>query len=204
MAMEWTSLQVGMLGTNCYLVRDLATGKGAIIDPGGEEQRIRAAAEQMGMTPEVILLTHNHFDHMMAVNALTQLYPGIRVYLHRADADMEQPYNIPPAKVTDFYDEGDEVCVGGLTFTVLHTPGHSRGSVTLRCEDILFTGDTLFKGSMGRTDFPGGSDREIFASLIRLSELPGDYQVCPGHEDFSTLETERRTNECIRYARSHR
>lgn len=204
MAMEWTYLQVGMIGTNCYLVKDTATGKGAIIDPGGNAGGIQAAVEKLGMTPEGILLTHAHFDHTLAVNDLKAVYPGIRVYLHPEDRDQVPPRGMPIPQVTDFYGEGSTVQVGELTFSVLHTPGHSRGSVTLQCGDVLFTGDTLFRGSMGRTDLPGGSDADIFASLIRLYELPGDYQVCPGHEGLSTLEEERRSNYCIRYALDHR
>ena len=92
------------------------------------------------------------------------------------------------------YGEGDQVELGGLTIDVLHTPGHSKGSVTLKVGDVLFTGDTLFQGSMGRTDLRGGSYEAIMASLKRLGELPGDYHVCPGHMGLSTLERERKTN----------
>ena len=99
-----------------------------------------------------------------------------------------------------YYDEGDRVMVGSIPVDVLHTPGHSKGSVVLKAGDILFTGDTLFRGSMGRTDFPGGSYEEIMASLKRLAALPGDYRVCPGHEGLSTLETERRQNYYMRAA----
>ena len=204
MALEWTSLQVGMIGTNCYLAKDTVTGKGAIIDPGDRADKIKRAAEEFDMQPEVILLTHCHFDHILAVEPLKQIYPGIKVYIHPEDDGMRQPYGYAPLKATDFYVEGSVIKVGQLEFKVLHTPGHTRGSVTLQCEDVLFTGDTLFKGSMGRTDLPGGNDAQILASLVRLSELPGDYQVCPGHEGFSTLQAERQSNYCIRYALSHR
>lgn len=204
MAMEWTCLQVGMINTNCYLVKDTVTGKGAIIDPGDDADKIRTAVERIGMEPEVIFLTHAHFDHILAVRPLTAAYPGIKVYIHPDDDGLKQPYGYAPPRVTDFYTEGSVVKVGELAFKVLHTPGHTRGSVTLQCEDVLFTGDTLFKGSMGRTDLPGGCSTDILASLVRLAELPGDYQVCPGHEGLSTLEAERRTNGCIHYALSHR
>lgn len=204
MAMEWAYLQVGMISTNCYLVKDTVTGKGAIIDPGDKADRIRAAAEKMGMEPEVIFLTHAHFDHILAVEPLKAAYPGIKVYIHPNDDGLKQPYGYPPPKATDFYVEGSVVKVGELEFKVLHTPGHTQGSVTLQCGDVLFTGDTLFRGSMGRTDLPGGNDAQILASLVRLAELPGDYKVCPGHEGTSTLETERQTNYCIHYALKHR
>lgn len=204
MAMEWTYLRVGMISTNCYLVKDKATGKGAIIDPGDSAEKIRDAARKMGMEPEVILLTHAHFDHVQAVEPLKALYPGIKVYVHPEDANMKQPRGYNSFEATDFYVEGSVVKVGETEFHVLHTPGHSKGSVTLKCDDALFTGDTMFKGDMGRTDLPGGSDAEIFASLIRLSELPGDYDVCPGHEGQSSLEYERKTNYCLHYALNHR
>ena len=96
--------------------------------------------------------------------------------------------------------DGDVVKLGNLNVEVLHTPGHSKGSVVLKCRDILFTGDTLFAGSMGRTDLPGGSYEEIMASLKRLGELEGDFQVLPGHEGFSTLEAERKGNYYMREA----
>ena len=98
------------------------------------------------------------------------------------------------------YREGDVVNVAGIDVEVLETPGHTPGSVTLRAENVLFTGDTLFAGSMGRTDLPGGGEGEIMRSLKRLGELEGDYQVLPGHEGQSTLERERKSNYCLRAA----
>ena len=98
------------------------------------------------------------------------------------------------------FEEGDTITVGGVTLTVLHTPGHTRGSCVLMAEDVLFTGDTLFRGSMGRTDLPGGDDAQMIASLARLGNLPGDYQVLPGHESGSTLEQERRRNPYLKQA----
>lgn len=99
-----------------------------------------------------------------------------------------------------FYDEGDCLPLGSRTIQVLHTPGHSQGSVTLRCEDLLFSGDTLFAGSCGRTDFLGGSIPKMMASLRRLGKLEGDFQVLPGHMGVSTLEEERRHNPYLRQA----
>mgnify|MGYP002803226893 CR=1 FL=1 len=98
------------------------------------------------------------------------------------------------------YGEGDTLTLGSLTISVLHTPGHTPGGVCLQVEDALFTGDTLFQGSMGRTDFPGGSYEQLMASLKRLGQLPGDYHVLPGHMGASTLETERKTNYYMREA----
>lgn len=204
MALVWDSLRVGMVETNCYLAKDTVTGKGAIIDPGDQVKMIQAKIEKMGMEPEAILLTHGHFDHILAVEPLKERYPGIRVYIHPEDHKMDPSFGFKAPEVTDLYNDGDVVKVGELEFKVIHTPGHTKGGVTLQCENVLFTGDTLFKNSMGRTDFPGGSEPVLLASLLRLYELPGDYQVCPGHEACSTLEWERKHNYCIRYALDHR
>ena len=204
MPMECKSLQLGMIGTNCYLVKDTATGKGAVIDPGDEAERVIAAVKDSGMDPVAVFLTHAHYDHTGAVAGLLAAYPGLPVYLHDADYELgtsNRGAMMPDAaRRTASYGEGDVLRVGELEFTVLHTPGHTPGGVTLKCENILFTGDTLFAGSMGRTDFPGGDDGAILASLKRLAQLPGDYKVCPGHEAFSTLEAERQYNYYMKAA----
>ena len=194
--MEIKCLQVGPIGTNCYLLCDETAKVCAIIDPGADASRVADAAAQTGCTPCAILLTHGHYDHTGGVAGLEAAFPGTPVYLHRADAEGVNPTMFPPLprEVLRFYDEGDTVAVGGLTVEVLHTPGHSKGSVVLKTGDILFTGDTLFRGSCGRTDLPGGSYQEIMTSLARLGRLAGDYRVCPGHEGLSTLDAERRSN----------
>jgi len=198
--MKIQALQVGPIGTNCYLLCDETQGVCAVIDPGGDPDRIISAVEYTGCTPEAILLTHGHYDHTGGVVGLLEKFPALPVYLHRADFDMDDPYLFPlkgqlnglPA--ARFYGEGDHLSVGGLDVEVLHTPGHSEGSVTLRCGDVLFCGDTLFSGSCGRTDFPGGSMEKMMASLSRLGQLEGDFTVCPGHMEPSTLERERQYN----------
>ena len=189
-------LQVPPIGTNCYLLKDDATGKGAVIDPGGNGAGILAAAAQMGMAPAAILLTHGHYDHTGAVLELLEKHPGLPVYLHPLDAAMMKDIAslVPDIGPTVAYKEGDQVSAGGLTLRVLHTPGHTPGSVTLEIEDVLFTGDTLFCGSCGRTDFAGGSPRDMLASLKRLAELDGDRKVLPGHDAPSTLAAERKHN----------
>ncbi|MEG1858036.1 MAG: MBL fold metallo-hydrolase, partial [Pseudoflavonifractor sp.] len=146
-----------------------------------------------GLIPRLILLTHGHFDHTGGVIALRQAL-NIPVYLHPADRAMLGGRVMPAIGETADYCDGDTLTMGALTIHVLHTPGHTPGGVTLRVEDALFTGDTLFCGSMGRTDLEGGSHEEIMASLRRLAALPGDYRVLPGHESTSTLDDERKSN----------
>lgn len=192
-------MQVGEIGTNCYLLEDEDTRSAAIIDPGGEARGILGQAKADGVQVKAILLTHSHYDHTGAVRELREALPGVPVYLHPADAAQLGTAVMPPIGETLPYQEGDTIPVGNLTVQVLHTPGHTPGGVTLRVEDVLFTGDTLFQGSMGRTDL-GGSYTEIMASLKRLGQLEGDLQVLPGHMGVSTLDRERKSNYFLREA----
>ena len=196
------TMRLGPIGTNCYLLEDEGTHTAAVIDPGDEADRVLAVLKEDGMTLSAILLTHGHYDHTGGVGGLEAACPGTPIYIHRGDVEGVNPSMFPtlPRAQVRFYDEGDQVSVGGVTLEVLHTPGHSKGSVVLKTDGVLFTGDTLFQGSCGRTDLPGGSYAEIMASLARLSALPGDYRVCPGHEGLSTLEAERRQNYYMREA----
>ncbi len=130
-------------------------------------------------------------------------YPGAAVYIHRLDADGSGIYHYPLEGVIDglnYYDEGDTLPLGSLTVAVLYTPGHTAGGVTLKIGDALFVGDTLFAGSMGRTDLPGGDMQEELASLRRIASLEGDYAVYPGHMDATTLAREKQFNPYLRMA----
>ena len=204
--MEVKVLQVGPIGTNCYILEDEKARAAAIIDPGDEAGRILQVIEDDGMDVKYILLTHGHYDHTTAVPQLHKALPQAEIYIHRADANGAGSQLFPLAgQLPDlkFYDEGDTLALGDMTIQVLHTPGHSKGSVTLKVGDVLFCGDTLFAGSCGRTDLAGGSYAEIMASLKKLGQLPGDYHVCPGHDVTSTLERERRSNPFLREAMMH-
>ena len=200
--MKIQALQVGSIGTNCYILCDEAAKVCAVIDPGAEPELILSAAEKLDCTVDKILLTHGHYDHTGAVAALLEMLPPTAVYIHQADFDSPQTQLFPlkselariPFGGVNFYGEGDRITVGTLELQVLHTPGHSEGSVTLLC------GDTLFAGSCGRTDFPGGSMKQMMASLARLAALPGDYRVLPGHMEPSTLDRERRFNPYMQMA----
>ena len=203
--MEIKVLQVAPIGTNCYFLCDETAGVCAVIDPGGSPDRICKALVQLKESPCAILLTHGHYDHTGAVAELLEAYPGTPVYIHRADFQGVDRETFPlagqvPAGAVTFYGEGDTVSVGALEVQVLHTPGHSEGSVTLRCGDALFCGDTLFAGSCGRTDFPGGSMEKMMDSLRRLGRLEGNLAVLPGHMETSTLDRERKFNPYLRHA----
>ena len=194
-------MQVGQLGTNCYLLEDEHTRAAAVIDPGGDGARIEAQLRADGAELKRILLTHAHFDHTGGVAELHAAHPEVPVFLHPADASRLGSDVFPPIGApTVPYGDGDVVKLGDLDIQVLHTPGHTPGGVCLLVGDALFTGDTLFQGSMGRIDFGGGSYEDIMASLARLAHLPGDFRVLPGHMDASTLERERKTNYYIREA----
>ena len=204
--MEVKVLQVGPIGTNCYILEDEKARAAAIIDPGDEAGRILQVIEADGVDVKYILLTHGHYDHTTAVPQLHKALPQAEIYIHRADANGAGSQLFPLAGQIPglkFYDEGDTLALGDMTIQVLHTPGHSKGSVTLKVGDVLFCGDTLFAGSCGRTDLAGGSYAEIMASLKKLGQLPGDYHVCPGHDVTSTLERERRSNPFLREAMMH-
>ncbi len=195
--MKVSVMQVGPIGTNCYFLQDEESGLMAIIDPGDDWERILHQVKKAEGEVKYILLTHGHYDHTTAVPDLVKALPGVQVYIHKADANGAGSQLFPlAAQVKDLnnYDEGDTLTLGSLTIEVLHTPGHSKGSVTLKVGDVLFTGDTLFCGSCGRTDLRGGSYEEIMESLKRLGELEGDFHVCPGHDRTSTLERERKYN----------
>ena len=197
--MKVSMMQVGPIGTNCYILED--GKKAAVIDPGDEADRILAQLNQLDVQVEYILLTHGHYDHTTGVPELHKALPGAKIYIHQADANGAGSRLFPLAGQVDdllLYDEGDTLPLGALTIEVLHTPGHSPGSVTLKAGDVLFTGDTLFAGDCGRTDLRGGSWEEILVSLGRLGKLEGNYHVLPGHGGTSDLDTERKINPYLK------
>ena len=196
------SFTLGHVQTNCYIVTDESTLECAVIDPGAEANTIMHYLEDNKLKCHHVLLTHGHFDHTGAVEDIAK-QTGATVCMSRNDLKKhitEIGYKYAPPKGTVFFKEGDRFAVGSLEFEVIETPGHSEGSVTFRCGDTLFTGDTLFKDSCGRTDFPGCSGTDMMKSLKKLYELDGDYEVYPGHMEVTSLERERKYNYFMRQA----
>lgn len=198
--MKIITLVLGPLETNCYLVSDEKSGLCAVIDPATRSAKILETVQAHGWRVGCILLTHAHFDHTGTLKSLHAALPDVPIYVHALDADNNTNMSNGNLVYTDTYADGGIVSCGGLTFRVLHTPGHTPGSVCLQCEGTLFTGDTLFAGSYGRTDFIGGDEAAMRRSLARLGRLEGDYTVLPGHGEDSTLDYERRTNPYLREA----
>ena len=191
--MNIKTLPLGAYQTNCYLVWDENSPPCVVIAPGYDGETVLWETKHLGKTIEAILLTHGHFDHVGAVRDIAA-ETGCKVYLCEADLAMPAQLTAGPLYYTDLYGEGDTLTLAGLSFQVLHTPGHTPGSVCLKCEDSIFSGDTLFWGSCGRTDLPGGSWTTIQKSLKRLAAVEGDYKVYPGHGDSTNLAFERKFN----------
>lgn len=186
-------LPLGNYQTNTYTLYDNESERCLVIDPGYEAQTILAQTQSIGRKVEAILLTHGHFDHVGAVKAIAA-ETGCRVFIDPAEDSMPHMFTAGALYYTDTYHEGDTLTLAGLTFTVLSTPGHTPGSVCLDFGGDLFTGDTLFAGSCGRTDLPGGNGHQMRQSLLRLSAIDKPCTIHPGHGDESELAHEKRFN----------
>ncbi|MGN1481707.1 MBL fold metallo-hydrolase [Porcipelethomonas sp.] len=200
-------IPLGNFMANCYIV-ETSRKNAAVIDPGGDYPKLKGLLEEHKLCVKKILLTHGHYDHFGAA-AQAAAENDAEIFIHENDAPMLTSRTLSLAdaigngefncaeKFTVIKD-GDKITLDELEFEVIHTPGHTKGGLCYKCEDSLFTGDTLFKLSMGRTDFPGGSMGEIFDSLKKLSELDGDFNVYPGHNETSTLSFERKNNPYLK------
>lgn len=197
--MTLTSLAVGSIETNCYILYDEASKIGVVIDPSDDARLVQARIQALNLKICAILLTHAHFDHGGDVARIQAFVGGVPVWAHPADQALPS-WLRHRLQWTDELADGQVLSFGSLRIQVLHTPGHTPGSVCFLCEDLLFAGDTLFAGSCGRTDLPGGSWEQMSASLRRLAALEGDYRVYPGHGGATTLDTERRENPFLRMA----
>lgn len=203
------SLALGPVSANTYIVTDDKSGKTAVIDCG--ECTAELLERLRDKDVEYILLTHGHADHILGVYDLKQAFPNAKIVIHKDDADcltnemLSIAFSIAPHTQKNIepditVDEGDEIELGTLRFAVMHTPGHTKGSVCyyVESERTLFTGDTLFCLTVGRTDLFGGSDEEMYTSIKRLYEMPGEYVVYPGHNRATTMEYERKRNRYMR------
>ena len=191
--MKLVCLPLGDYQTNTYILYNEGANKCLVIDPGFEPHQIIRYLDQLGLEPEAILLTHGHFDHVGAVRALVADY-DCDVYLNDRETAMPAMMTAGKLYYTHSYDEGDEFTLAGLTFRVLATPGHTPGSVCLDFDQHLFTGDTLFAGSCGRTDLPGGDVKQMRASLARLNKLEKHCWIHAGHGPGSHLGKEKESN----------
>ena len=190
-------MPLGAYQTNCYILWQEGADTCLVIDPGYSPETVLEKTKELKLKIEAILLTHGHFDHVGAVKALAA-DTLCKVYICPEELSMPQQFTAGPLHYTHTYGEGSVVQETGISVQVLHTPGHTPGSVCLLAEDVLFSGDTLFAGSCGRTDLPGGDWATICASLERLAKLQDNYTVCPGHGPATELAFEKRTNPYLK------
>lgn len=197
------SLAVGPLEANCLIIGDERSKRAMVVDPGDEPDRIMNVVAEEGLSVDYLVCTHAHFDHVGAVPDIKR-ETGAKIVIHRDELEIYQAardmaafwgYDIEPLPEPDLLvDEGDEIRPGTLIFKVLHTPGHSPGGICLFGEGVVITGDTLFAGSVGRTDFHGGDMNRLKQSFERLLSLPPDTEVLAGHGPCSTISRERSEN----------
>ena len=200
--------EVGPLACNCYVVGDPVTKQAIVIDPGGDASALIEGLAEQELTVTAIVATHAHFDHIIAAEKVRE-HTGAPFYLHSDDRPlldwMQESARMflgmetgPPPEVDTSPGEGDVLKAGSLELSVLHTPGHSPGSIVLLHEDAVFSGDTLFAGSVGRTDLPGGDTKSLVDAVRnKLFTLEGDLPVYPGHGPATSLERERLTNPFV-------
>lgn len=206
--MKIKKFPVGILGTNCYLVINEETKEMVIVDPGGVSKKLMTYIQEEGLKPQAILLTHGHFDHIMGIDALLEAWK-MPVYVHEDDEDaMNDVYLNQSKSYTSGYTykgaqyvrDGQELNLIGETFKVIHTPGHTKGGVCyyVEAEGVLFSGDTLFQNSVGRSDFANSSTSGLIRSIReKLFELPEETHVYPGHSGETTIGHEKKYNPYV-------
>lgn len=200
---------VGAFQENCWVIGNRRTGEAICVDPGDQPDEILAMARDMGVRIKYIANSHAHIDHILGVRKVRE-ETGAKFLLHQADLTIARSVGESakrffgaeiqnPPDPDAFLEDGDDVDVDGLKLKVLHTPGHTQGSVCFLANGVLFAGDTLFQGSIGRTDLPGGDyDQEMASIVDRLLLLPDDTIVLPGHMDQTTIGAERQRNPYVR------
>lgn len=203
--------EVGPLACNCYVVGDPATKEAVVIDPGGDADAIAGAVSERGLTVTAIVATHAHFDHVLAAEQVRSktgapfhLHAGDKVLLDWLEESGRMFMGIetgPPPEIDTYPDEGDVLKAGDVVLQVIHTPGHSPGSISLAADTAVFSGDTLFAGSVGRTDLPGGDPQALVSSikgkLFRMGDEFHEVPVYPGHGPATTFVRERRDNPFV-------
>ncbi len=202
-------IALGAYSTNTYLLTDPESGEAAVIDPAVWDKALEAFLRAEGITSlKYVLLTHGHFDHICGVYALQKQYSA-RVLIHSEDAvclenkdasltSAVSGYEQTETKADEILCDGDVISLGKNEIRVMHTPGHTKGSVIFIAEGCIFSGDTLFRCSMGRTDLPGGSTKAIFRSLREIGLIQGEYRIFPGHGEETSLSYEKRNNRYLR------
>jgi len=206
--MIFEAMTVGSYLSNCYIVGSDETKEAAIIDPGAQFEKIDNKLKELGLIPKIIILTHAHGDHIGAVKNFVEMY-GTKVYIHEEDKEMlkdpEKNFSkgitgksisiTPDVELKD----GDVIELGGMKREIIHTPGHTRGGICIKVENIMMTGDTLFNRSIGRTDFPGGSFNDIITSIReKIFKYDDETIVYPGHNSPSTIKSEKMGNPFLR------
>ena len=196
-------LTVGPLQTNCYVISDELTLEAIVVDPGDEADKILRLIRQKNLSVKMIICTHAHFDHVGAVSKLKEV-TGAGVALNRDDLEIYEraqdqaafwQYSIEPPPAPDLLlADQDKVTVGHLSFEVLSTPGHSPGGICLYGEGVIVSGDTIFAGSVGRTDFYGGNIDELRKSFVEILSLPPETKILPGHGESTTVGREKVSN----------
>lgn len=204
--MEIHELVVGELQTNCYIVTS-EMNHAVVIDPGDEAEKILAKVRELGAKVKYVLLTHGHFDHVGAADAVKRAFPESKIVVLAEDKDIcAEPLLVSPmakngADPDLLFADGDKVKLDELDFVFMATPGHTKGSAVILCGDKLFTGDTLMSRGCGRTDLFGGSTKDMRASLKKIGELPEeDYEIFPGHGPGTCMRIERYANPYLRKA----
>jgi hydroxyacylglutathione hydrolase len=203
------TLIVGELETNCYILGDESSKEGIVIDPGGDFKLIEKALKELNLDVKYIVLTHGHSDHIGVLSELKK-YTGAQILIHKEDAEMlanpeknlsvfsYNPFSAPGAD--RLLKDKDKIRIGQKELEVLHTPGHTEGSILLLIDKIIFSGDLIFYGSVDRTDLPGGSNQKLFRSIQdKILDKTDDTVIYPGHGPATTVGEERRNNPFLNF-----
>lgn len=195
----------GRVNTNCYIMVDEVNNNCIIVDlPDETGEQLAEFCQQNGITPLAILLTHGHFDHCGGVAEFLREF-NVPVYGHANDIELAKNASknkwrvrAEDCDITNFVNDGETITIGDFIIEVMHTPGHTMGSVCYFIEDLMFSGDTLFHTDIGRTDFAESNPAEMYKSLKKIAKIEKDYKVLPGHEEYTTLKEEQENNVYLR------